>query len=293
MPARRQAAEIKRRIPRQARAAETAETILEGAAQILEANGLAGFTTNAVAERAGVSIGTLYQYFADKNAILLALAKQQVGLGLADIARALSGEIDPTPEGRVRAMVRAAIHAFRGRQRARKAVMEAVLTQGHHAELMAAGRRLHRPASCRRGPAGGLCHDDADTDVRDVARRDRRPARRRPGGAAVFQEPPLRGRAGAPGAGLRRQHHEGGRAPVGQRNVEQRRRASQLTRACTLPCLSKKRPVGPPSGPSTKSSMALSCHSASALNRHDRPIPPAWPRGDRRARPTRRGRRQD
>lgn len=136
MPARRQAAEIKRRIPRQARANETAAAILEGAAQILEANGLAGFTTNAVAERAGVSIGTLYQYFADKNAILLALAKQQVELGLADIARALRGEIDPTPAGRVRAMVRAAVHAFRGRQRARKAVMEAVLAQGHHAELM-------------------------------------------------------------------------------------------------------------------------------------------------------------
>ena len=135
MPVRRQPVETKRRIPRQARAAETAATILEGAAQILEANGLAGFTTNAVAERAGVSIGTLYQYFADKNAILLALAKQQVGLGLADIGRALSGEIDPTPEGRVRAMVRAAIHAFRGRQRARKAVMEAVLTQGLHAEM--------------------------------------------------------------------------------------------------------------------------------------------------------------
>jgi AcrR family transcriptional regulator len=136
MTARRQTAEMKRRIPRQARATETAATILEGAAQILEAGGLAGFTTNAVAERAGVSIGTLYQYFADKNAILLALAKQQVELGLADIARALSGEIDPTPEGRVRAMVRAAVHAFRGRQRARKAVMEAVLTQGLHAELM-------------------------------------------------------------------------------------------------------------------------------------------------------------
>jgi AcrR family transcriptional regulator len=136
MPTRRQAPEIKRRIPRQTRAAETAAAILEGAAQILEAGGLAGFTTNAVAERAGVSIGTLYQYFADKNAILLALAKQQVELGLAEIARALSGEIDPTPAGRVRAMVRAAVHAFRGRQRARKAVMEAVLSQGHHAELM-------------------------------------------------------------------------------------------------------------------------------------------------------------
>lgn len=136
MAARRQAAEIKRRIPRQARAAETTAAILEGAAQILEAGGLAGFTTNAVAERAGVSIGTLYQYFADKNAILVALAKQQVELGLADIARALSDEIDPTPAGRVRAMVRASIHAFRGRQRARKAVMEAILTQGLHAELM-------------------------------------------------------------------------------------------------------------------------------------------------------------
>jgi len=136
MPTRRQTAEIKRRIPRQARAAETAAAILEGAAQILEANGLAGFTTNVVAERAGVSIGTLYQYFADKNAILVALAKQQVELGLADIGRALSGEIDPTPEGRVRAMVRASIYAFRGRQRARKTVMEAILTQGLHAELM-------------------------------------------------------------------------------------------------------------------------------------------------------------
>ena len=136
MPTRRQTTEITRRIPRQARATETTAAILEGAAQILEANGLAAFTTNAVAERAGVSIGTLYQYFADKNAILVALAKQQVELGLADIARALSGEIDPTPAGRVRAMVRAAIHAFRGRQRARKAVMEVVLTQGRYGELM-------------------------------------------------------------------------------------------------------------------------------------------------------------
>ena len=146
MAARRQAPETKRRIPRQARAAETAAAILEGAAQILEAGGLAGFTTNAVAERAGVSIGTLYQYFADKNAILLALAKQQVELGLAEVGRALSGEIDPTPAGRVRAMVRAMVHAFRGRQRARKAVMQAVLAQGLYARADGARRRLHRPA---------------------------------------------------------------------------------------------------------------------------------------------------
>ncbi len=53
MPTRRQAPEIKRRIPARAARPETAAAILEGAAQILEAGGLAGFTTNAVAERAG------------------------------------------------------------------------------------------------------------------------------------------------------------------------------------------------------------------------------------------------
>ena len=54
----KQAFEVKRRIPRQARAGETVALILEATAQILEAGGLAAFTTNAVAERAGVSIGT-------------------------------------------------------------------------------------------------------------------------------------------------------------------------------------------------------------------------------------------
>jgi AcrR family transcriptional regulator len=137
MAARRQAPEIKRRIPRQTRAAETVEAILEGAAQILEAGGLAAFTTNAVAERAGVSIGTLYQYFTDKNAVLLALARQEMEVALVEVGRALRGESDPSLEGRVRAMVRAVINAFRGRQRARKAVVQAILAQGSGIELMA------------------------------------------------------------------------------------------------------------------------------------------------------------
>ncbi len=137
MASRRQVLETKRRIPRQARANQTAAAILEGAAQILEAGGLAAFTTNAVAERAGVSIGTLYQYFADKNAILLALAKREMQVALANVARALQGEVDPAPEARVRAMVRVIVNAFHGRQRARKAVLQAILAQGAVTELMA------------------------------------------------------------------------------------------------------------------------------------------------------------
>jgi AcrR family transcriptional regulator len=137
MASKRQVPVIKRRIPRQARAAETVSAILEAAAQILEAGGLAAFTTNAVAERAGVSIGTLYQYFVDKNALLLALARQEMGTALAEVGRALSSADDPSPESRVRAMVRAMVHAFRGRSRARKAVVQAILAQGLAFEMVA------------------------------------------------------------------------------------------------------------------------------------------------------------
>jgi AcrR family transcriptional regulator len=62
-----------RKQPRQARSASTVETILEAAARILETGGLAAFNTNAVAEKAGVSVGSLYQYFPAKEALLAAL----------------------------------------------------------------------------------------------------------------------------------------------------------------------------------------------------------------------------
>ena len=133
----RQPIETKRRIPRQARAEETVSAILEGAAQVLEAGGLAGFTTNAVAERAGVSIGTLYQYFSDKRALLRALAEREIQLTIAGVAKALRGEGEAPLEERVRAVVRAIVHAFHGRQRARKAVVQAVLAQGMAIEMVA------------------------------------------------------------------------------------------------------------------------------------------------------------
>lgn len=137
MTARRQVVEKKRRTPRQTRSAGTVAAILEAAAQVLEKGGLNAFTTNAVAERAGVSIGTLYQYFGDKNALLMTLARRELESALGAVGSALRGEADPSIEGRVRAMVRAMIHAFGGRQRARKAVLQAILAQGLGAEMMA------------------------------------------------------------------------------------------------------------------------------------------------------------
>ena len=71
--------DFQRRMPRQARAQATMDSILEAAAQVLQRSGVEGFNTNAVAERAGVSIGTLYQYFRDKDAILVAVARRAMG----------------------------------------------------------------------------------------------------------------------------------------------------------------------------------------------------------------------
>jgi AcrR family transcriptional regulator len=72
-----------RRTPVQARSAATVEAILQAAAQVFERHGYGAGTTNRIAERAGVSIGTLYQYFPNKDAILVALVEQHVGEGEA------------------------------------------------------------------------------------------------------------------------------------------------------------------------------------------------------------------
>lgn len=78
-----------RKEPRQLRAAVTRDAILQAAAHILDNAGLAAFNTNRVAEVAGVSIGSLYQYYPNKDALLMALSVQQH----VDLAAALEQEI--------------------------------------------------------------------------------------------------------------------------------------------------------------------------------------------------------
>lgn len=68
--------ETKRKTPRQARARATVDAILFAAAHILKTDGQSGFTTNRIAEVAGVSIGSLYQYFPNKQAIVDALRER-------------------------------------------------------------------------------------------------------------------------------------------------------------------------------------------------------------------------
>ncbi len=67
-----------RKQPRQERAKETVSVILEAAAEVFAEKGYAGATTNKIAHRAGVSIGSLYQYFPNKDAILAGLREQHL-----------------------------------------------------------------------------------------------------------------------------------------------------------------------------------------------------------------------
>jgi AcrR family transcriptional regulator len=85
-----------RKKPTQTRSKATVDAVMAAAARILEDEGMAGFNTNAVAERAGVSIGSLYQYFPSKDAILLGLMEQV----LTQFSETLSAAIDRAP-GRV------------------------------------------------------------------------------------------------------------------------------------------------------------------------------------------------
>jgi AcrR family transcriptional regulator len=64
-----------RKTPIQARSAATVEAIVEATIQVLLAVGLDRLTTTRVAERAGVSVGTLYQYYPNKQSLLFALLK--------------------------------------------------------------------------------------------------------------------------------------------------------------------------------------------------------------------------
>jgi AcrR family transcriptional regulator len=83
----------------QRRSRETVDVILQAAAHVFSARGYAGCTTNHIARRAGVSIGSLYQYFPNKDAILVRLARGHLGEARrqvdAVLAEVRSGAVSP------------------------------------------------------------------------------------------------------------------------------------------------------------------------------------------------------
>lgn len=96
-----------RKQPLQARSAGLVATILEAAVQVLAQEGAARFTTARVAERAGVSIGSLYQYFPNKAAILFRLQSDEWRQTTAMLRSILEDRATPPPD-----RLRRLVHAF-------------------------------------------------------------------------------------------------------------------------------------------------------------------------------------
>lgn len=79
MPVRPRPALKPRKTPRQARSTATVDAIFEAFVQVLRSHGPRRLTTTRVAERAGVSVGTMYQYFPNKQALLRAVIERYLG----------------------------------------------------------------------------------------------------------------------------------------------------------------------------------------------------------------------
>jgi AcrR family transcriptional regulator len=128
----------RKKVPRQERSKATVEYILSAAAELLGHDGLQRVTTNRIAQRAGVAVASLYQYFPNKEAIVGALFEHELSLERAEFTRT-SKDLDGAPlrEG-IAAAVRAVIHVHAKRPNLVRSLLEAVpLLGGATAQAMA------------------------------------------------------------------------------------------------------------------------------------------------------------
>lgn len=96
-----------RKLPQQARSTDLVAAIVQAATQVLAKEGAHRFTTARVAEKAGVSVGSVYQYFPNKAAILFKLQSEEWRQTTEMLARIL-GDVKEPPLKRLRSLV----HAF-------------------------------------------------------------------------------------------------------------------------------------------------------------------------------------
>lgn len=157
-----------RRSPRQERAHETVAVILEAAWLLLSQGGLSAFNTNRIAERAGVSIGTLYGYFPNKQSILVALARRLLQADRQAVEEAwqtaAAQKADP-----VRAIVRALFQRHRLDAGLRRTLLGAYLGAGLAADD--AGQVRAQVVAMAAHPAGPLAgHALTDAQLFVVSR---------------------------------------------------------------------------------------------------------------------------
>jgi AcrR family transcriptional regulator len=125
-----------RKKPRQARSQETVEALLEATARVLVSAGYDRASTNRIAEAAGVSVGSLYQYFPGKEALVAALIERHSGQIRALVLSRMSGAAGAPLEEAVRGVVEAVFEAHRIDPKLHRLLHEQVPRVGRLARLL-------------------------------------------------------------------------------------------------------------------------------------------------------------
>ena len=143
-PMHRQVKTTPRKRPRQARSRVTVDLILTASAQVLVSRGFDRFTTNEVADVAGVSIGSLYQYFPNKQALVAALIEKHI----EDMNAALLSELARVAQlpmaDAVRAVIELTIRAHQVDAELHKVLTEQVPRVGRMAKIRELDAICHR-----------------------------------------------------------------------------------------------------------------------------------------------------
>jgi AcrR family transcriptional regulator len=140
----RQVRTTPRKRPSQARSRATVDTVLQATARVLVKRGFDGLTTNLVAETAGVSVGSVYQYFPNKEALVGALIENHVermtSLCLAELTR-----VARLPVGEaIRSVIEVMIRAHAVNPELHRVLTEQVPRVGRMAKLREIEGLVHR-----------------------------------------------------------------------------------------------------------------------------------------------------
>src|SRR5499426_3224118 len=140
----RQVKTTPRKRPRQLRSRATVDSVLDATARVIVKYGFDGLTTNAVAEAAGVSIGSLYQYFPNKEALVAALIEKHI----EDMNAALMSELARVAQlpmaQAVRAVIELTIRAHQVDSELHQVLTEQVPRVGRMARIRELDAICHR-----------------------------------------------------------------------------------------------------------------------------------------------------
>lgn len=131
-----------RKSPRQERSRAMVDVLLEAAIRVLLEDGYEAMTTAGIAERAGVSVGSLYQYFPNKEALVASIVERHAAAILVVMEGALDRAGSSGVEAGLRAFVRASLDARRVAPALHKILIEQVPRVGRVAEALDTSRKI-------------------------------------------------------------------------------------------------------------------------------------------------------